>query len=96
MLKALIIGLGSIGRRHLRLLTEMVDVRILCCRSGKRRVAPGFDAKYGVKTVNNLNQAIAERPDFAIIADPTGSHVETAQPWRGQAYRQRLTGKCSG
>ena len=78
MLKALIIGLGSIGRRHLQILAQMDDGKIICCRSGKGRVVPGFDAKHGVKTVNNLNQAIAEKPDFAIIANPTSLHVETA------------------
>ena len=56
----------------------MVDCEILCWRSGKGRVAPGFDDKFGIKTVNNLNQAVAEKPDFAIISNPTHLHVDTA------------------
>ena len=39
----LFIGLGSIGRRHLRLLREMVDVQILWCRSGKGVHPEEFD-----------------------------------------------------
>ena len=77
-MKALIIGMGSIGRRHLRLLRELIDVEILCFRSGKGRVVPGFDNNYRFKTVDNLDQAIGERPDFAIIASPTSLHVENA------------------
>jgi predicted dehydrogenase len=77
-MKALLIGLGSIGRRHLRLLVEMIDCEIICWRSGKEQVLPGVDDKYEVEAFDSLDQAISEKPDFAIIANPTSLHVETA------------------
>ena len=77
-MKALFIGLGSIGRRHLRLLAEIVDVKALWCRSKKGRIEQGFVDKYRIEVFDNLDQAIAEKPDFGIIANPTAVHVETA------------------
>ena len=77
-MKTLIIGLGSIGRRHLRVLTEIAKIEIVCLRSGKGASLMEPDQNCGNKTFKSLDQAIHERPDFAIIANPTGLHVETA------------------
>lgn len=77
-MKVLFIGLGSIGKRHLRLLNETRSVENICWRSGKGRYANAFDAKYNIKVFKDLGQAIQEKPDFAIIANPTALHVETA------------------
>jgi predicted dehydrogenase len=77
-LTVLFIGLGSIGRRHLRLLREMADVKILWWRSGKGVYSQDFDREMGVTIFPNLSQAIERRPDFAIISNPTALHVETA------------------
>ena len=77
-MKVLFIGLGSIGKRHLRLLNETRSVENICWRSGEGRYANAFDAKYNIKVFKDLGQAIQENPDFAIIANPTALHVETA------------------
>ena len=77
-MKVLFIGLGSVGRRQLRLLRELVDADIICYRSGKGKAMPQFEEKNGIKEFNNFEQAIAEKPDSAIISNPTALHVETA------------------
>jgi len=78
MLKVLIIGLGSIGMRHLRLLSEIDNFDVICFRSGKRKYLPDFHEKYGIEIFESLDRAIDEKPDFAIIANPTALHLETA------------------
>ncbi len=77
-MKVLFIGLGSIGKRHLRLLNQITSFETICWRSGEGRYSNEFDAKYNIKVFKDLGQAIQENPDFAIIANPTALHVETA------------------
>ena len=71
-MKAVIFGLGSIGQRHARLLKER-DCEIYSVRSGKS----------SGKTPDGITAITEEelstiKPDFAVIANPTSLHVETA------------------
>lgn len=76
VIKVLIVGLGSIGRRHLAAVhhvcpdAELVVLR----RSG------GVDgvAVPGVGVVHDMAGALAFGPDVAIVAGPASHHVETA------------------
>lgn len=72
-LRVLIVGLGSIGRRHLSLLldTDLVDVT---CLTGQTEP----DVPDNVNVINSLEQALHAEWDFAIICNPTSLHVETA------------------
>jgi predicted dehydrogenase len=74
-MKAIIIGLGSIGKRHLRLLQEIDGMEIICLRS-RGRIAGENVGSY--KYVVSIEEALVEKPDFAIIATPTNFHIETA------------------
>jgi predicted dehydrogenase len=66
--KALIIGYGSIGARHARLLAE------LGCRTA---VVSSREVDFPV-TYHNLAEAItAELPDYVVIANPTNQHHST-------------------
>ena len=71
-MRALFIGLGSIGRRHLRIFRELVPgFSALAWRSGKGGDVPGVESFAG------LDEALKEMPDFALVANPTALHVET-------------------
>ena len=78
-LKVVVFGLGSIGRRHARLVTESGEHRILAFRSGSG--ASGNDL--GVRETRDWDDVRLFDPDVAIISNPTSSHVETANRCAG-------------
>ena len=75
--KILICGLGSIGRRYLRIINQnFPDIKIAAMRSGY-----GSNCKE-IKLVDhqtyNLRESIDWEPDAAIISSPANLHVEQA------------------
>jgi predicted dehydrogenase len=74
--RILIVGLGSIGRRHLRLARQILpsaDIRIL-------RHHPGSEAPESANGVFfRLEEAIDYAPQIAVIANPAPFHVAAAQ-----------------
>ncbi len=77
-MKILIAGLGSIGRRHLRNLLALGERDILLYRT---RLSSLPDDEIGdFPVVSDLQAALDQRPDAAIIANPTALHLETAIP----------------
>ena len=77
-MKILIVGLGSVGRRHLRNLVALGQTDLVLLRSG-RSTLPDEELK-GYRVVGNLADALQARPDAAVIATPTSLHLETAIP----------------
>ena len=74
--RALIVGLGSIGRRHaanLRVLGRPMELVLL------RREVRGDEGNRGLeaRVTTDLASALAMRPDFAVIATPSARHVES-------------------
>jgi len=78
-MKALIIGCGSIGCRHLRNLLDLTDrdVEIIAYRQ-RGDDAEVMKREFGLRTFFNRVEALAERPDFALITNPTSLHVPVA------------------
>lgn len=75
----LIAGLGSIGRRHLGVVrASLPDAEIVILRR-PGRPAPD-DVGAGVRTVHDMDAALATRPEAAIVANPAPLHVVTALP----------------
>jgi predicted dehydrogenase len=73
--RALVVGLGSIGARHLRLLREALphaDIRVLR-RSRSANGSPDADGEF-----DSLDAACAFAPQLAIIANPAPFHVAAA------------------
>lgn len=71
-MKALIVGFGSIGRRHAANLQQLVPgIRL----TGLRRQGAGM-APEGIEFVNNFETALGRSPDVAVIASPTSMHLE--------------------
>jgi len=71
--RILVCGLGSIGRRHLRLLYEMdPSLELAACRSGHGPICPEEDLL--VAQFSSLEEAMAWQPDAAIVASPAPLH----------------------
>jgi predicted dehydrogenase len=77
-MKFLIVGLGSIGRRHLRHLAALGQKDILLCRT-HRSTLPD-DELTGYPVERDLDAALAHKPDAVIVSNPTALHMDTAIP----------------
>lgn len=75
--KVLFVGMGSIGRRHLRLMKRLAPVEAYRWRSqpGDRR---GGDSVPGAEEVSSLDAGIALGPHFAVVSNPPACHVPPA------------------
>jgi predicted dehydrogenase len=74
--RILIIGLGSIGKRHLRLARELmpkVDIRVM------RHVATNEVSEYANGYFFNIEDSVAFAPQIAVIASPAPFHIAVAQ-----------------
>lgn len=87
-MKALFLGLGGVGQRHLRNLRHLVpDCRLAAVRTVGRAFEIGPDLradasvdimeKYAIARFGDLATALAEfSPDLAVVASPTACHAE--------------------
>ena len=72
-----IIGLGSIGKRHLRLLKEIrPDIEVIVLRSGRGKSCK--EEKLATKIVKSIDLIIAEGIQAAIISSPATLHMKQA------------------
>ena len=81
-MKAIIFGLGSIGKRHMRLLLDYFpEVEVWHYNRGDyyKEIGPCYE-----KLVDRCRWDVLplklSQDDFAIISNPTGSHLSTALP----------------
>lgn len=75
--RLLIVGHGSIGRRHLRIARELLpdaDIRVL------RHQPCESTPEYADGCMSRLDEALAFAPQAAVIASPSSFHMHTAQP----------------
>ena len=74
--RVLIVGYGSIGKRHARLARNLLphaNIIIFRHKASKKIKYPHVD-----HCVTNLKDAIKHRPQIAIIANPATLHVKIA------------------
>mgnify|MGYP001583052629 CR=1 FL=1 len=74
ILRILLIGLGSIGQRHLRLLKEHFSYEIFA----KRHEKPEKKEDFGIKNLFSWKEVDKYQFDVAFICNPTYLHIETA------------------
>ena len=74
MKKILVIGYGSIGRRHVENLLSISDLEIIVCT--KRNDIKKLGKR--VKVYSTLKQCLKEKPDMGIVSNETSLHVQTA------------------
>jgi len=73
-MKSLVIGLGSIGSRHVKNLYKLgiKDISVLRARN----LAPPTKIKFDIKYFSNFEDAINTKPEIIVIANPTSLHLE--------------------
>lgn len=74
--RVLVVGLGSIGRRHLRLARELLphaDIRVL------RHQACDSTPEYADGCFSRIEQALDFAPQIAVIASPATFHLDVAR-----------------
>ncbi len=75
-LRVLVVGLGSIGRRHLRVARELfADAEFAVLRSGVGSLGADVD---GVTTYHAIDEALGFAPTIAVIASPATHHAGIA------------------
>jgi predicted dehydrogenase len=91
MKKVLIVGLGGVGQRHVRNLRHILkdDVSFIAYRvRGLEQVVttalavdPGGDVErdYGITSFYSLEEALSQKPNLAVIANPSSLHIPVAQ-----------------
>lgn len=77
VMRVVVLGLGSIGMRHARNLRSLGVLELVGMDPDAERRAR-FASEMGGATVENLEAAIAVRPDLAIVASPNVFHVPQA------------------
>ena len=90
MMKILMIGLGSIGQRHLRNIRRILgnDVEIIAFRERglprtfsddmKIRENVTLEEEFSITSFANLDEALATKPNVAFITNITAKHIECA------------------
>lgn len=74
-MKVLVVGYGSIGKRHIDNLSSLQTSEILVCT---KRKYDEFLRKKNCKVFKSLRKCIVERPNVALITDITSEHVAIA------------------
>ncbi len=71
----MIVGYGSIGKRHLKNLESMTKAEIILCT---KRTDLKYLEKRGIKIFKKLSECISQKPDFGIITNETAFHISSA------------------
>lgn len=75
-LTALVVGCGSIGKRHAKNLANLgVDISVFDVDHSRRK---GLAKEVNGIAYNSLGEALQSPPDMAIIATPSNHHIEPA------------------
>ncbi len=88
--RLLVVGLGSIGQRHVRnlrtLCGDTIDLSAFRVRKDGRVLGDrmsvvaesGLDEHYGIRGHSSLRAALDERPDAVLVCNPTKLHLPVA------------------
>jgi len=72
--KVLVVGCGSIGKRHARLLTEHSDVEVLVCDALDENLRLALEEAPGSRGFDDFDAALAEGPDAVFVCTPNHLH----------------------
>ena len=78
-MKILIVGLGSVGQRHVRILSKLGNASFIYVPSGAYSTKQEFLSQYRVSVMNSLEEGLQQNPDCGIIANANTGHVSTAK-----------------
>ncbi len=75
MKKILLIGCGSIGQRHARLLSERKDIRLWICDSVPANLEPLKGKGNIEKLFTDFQEGLKQKPDMVWVCTPENSHA---------------------
>lgn len=70
----LVVGCGSIGKRHARLLTEVPQVNVLVCDILEENLQAALEEAPGSRGFRDFDEALAEGPDLVFVCTPNRLH----------------------
>lgn len=73
----LIVGCGSVGKRHIRNLRAL-EAGDIIAHDAKPERCYEVEQEYGVQTYNNLDEALTQKPEVALVCTPTSLHISPA------------------
>ncbi len=73
-----VIGLGWMGRLHLRVYSEMRDVNVVGVMDIDPEIRSQVQKQYGVPVFDNLEELLETKPEAVSVCVPTVLHHETA------------------
>lgn len=76
--RVIVVGCGSIGRRHARLLAARPGVALELCDVSADNLKRALDETGQRVTYSSFAKALASRPDMVVIATPHGQHADQA------------------
>ncbi len=74
-MNVLVVGCGSIGKRHINNLIKLNNIKSVFVYTKNKNCLKELDNENKIRTINNLSDI---KPDFAIIANETFKHIDTA------------------
>ena len=80
MKKILVVGYGSIGKRHVENLLSISNLEIIVCT--KRNDVNKL--KKHAKVYRTIEQSLKEKPDLGFITNETSLHIPTAMKLASQ------------
>ena len=83
MIKILIIGLGSIGQRHFKILSNLENLKIAALRTSKGLLKHNLS----INNFYEIEDALKFKPDGVIISNPTSLHAKSALPFLKQGSK---------
>ena len=79
-LKLLVVGIGSIGRRHSDVLYTNVGCRNITIWDTQTERAEEHASKYpGMKVVETFEEGLAQKPDVVFLCSPPALHMKQAK-----------------
>ena len=73
----LVVGCGSIGKRHIRNLKALKAGNIIAQDISPEQLSE-VKQKYGVEVYENVDDALSQKPDIVFICTPTSLHIAPA------------------
>lgn len=77
MKRVLVSGCGSIGLRHLQILSERGDVQLAACDVDATRAKDVIKIDKGISFLTGPAAGLAWKPEYVIVATPNRFHCET-------------------
>jgi predicted dehydrogenase len=76
--RVVVVGCGSIGQRHARLLAARADVALELCEVQPENLERTLETVGQVPTYDSFERALESRPDVVLIATPIPAHAQQA------------------